>query len=324
MAQRKWKAELELFHSYLRRNGLKKTYQKDLILETFLSSEGHFSVDDIYALVRRRDKKVGAVTVFRTLKSLTACGIAREVLLGDGVTRFEHNYRHPVHHHIVCTECHRTIEYVCPTLDRIQEDVIRKYNFQPEFHRFQTFGVCQDCREQRTVTQSPLQDAERVFARDSLRMILRLQTRRMEFLRDLAARNPDPEGKAVFEAGVRDDGNHAAELRRKLEEIAAGEKHLEDAPPFLHFNAEELEALIPDRPGPERGGEVRMDATSAGELVRGLHRAAAGFFGEFAAKFSDTEGEQILLGFAGREAAQAGMAEGAAESVGAGPRKPAA
>ena len=151
-----------------------------------------------------------------------------------------------------------------------------------------------------------------------------MQARRMQFFRDIAARNADPDGKAVFEGSARDDENHAAELGRRLEEISAAEKHLEDAPPFLHFNAEELEALIPDRPGPERGGEVRMDATSAGELVRGLHRAAAGFFGEFAAKFSDTEGEQILLGFAGREAAQAGMAEGAAESVGAGPRKPAA
>ena len=80
MAMRKLKEETELFHAYLRQNGLKKTYEKDLILETFLNAEGHLSVDDIYALVKKRDKRVGVVTVFRTLKSLTACGIAREVL----------------------------------------------------------------------------------------------------------------------------------------------------------------------------------------------------------------------------------------------------
>ncbi len=68
MAMRKLKEEAELFHAHLRQNGLKKTYQKDLILETFLNVEGHLSVDDIYALVKKKDKRVGVVTVFRTLE----------------------------------------------------------------------------------------------------------------------------------------------------------------------------------------------------------------------------------------------------------------
>jgi len=36
----KLREETELFYSYLRQNGLKKTYQKDLILETFLTLKG--------------------------------------------------------------------------------------------------------------------------------------------------------------------------------------------------------------------------------------------------------------------------------------------
>ena len=109
MPGKKLKEETELFYAYLRQNGLKKTYQKDLILETFLNTEGHLSVEDIYSLVRKKDRKVGVVTVFRTLKSLTSCGISREITLGDGLTRFEHSYHHPHHHHIVCTECHKAI-----------------------------------------------------------------------------------------------------------------------------------------------------------------------------------------------------------------------
>src|SRR5512136_3272706 len=118
MQMRKLKEETEVFYAYLRQNGLKKTYQKDLILETFLNTEGHLSVEDIYALVKKRDRKVGIVTVFRTLKSLNACGIAREINLGDGLTRFEHCYQHPVHHHIICTKCLRVIEFLSPELCR--------------------------------------------------------------------------------------------------------------------------------------------------------------------------------------------------------------
>ena len=87
MPGRKLEAEKELFYEYLRQNGLKKTRQKDLILDTFLGNEGHMSVEDIYALVKKRDRRVGIVTVFRTLKSLNACGIAREINLGDGLTQ---------------------------------------------------------------------------------------------------------------------------------------------------------------------------------------------------------------------------------------------
>ena len=120
MPGKKLSEEKELFYAYLRQNGLKKTHQKDLILEAFLKTEGHLSVEDVYALVKKKDRRVGIVTVFRTLKSLTACGIAREISLGDGLTRFEHSFKHPYHHHIVCTKCSRTIEFTSPELEKIQ------------------------------------------------------------------------------------------------------------------------------------------------------------------------------------------------------------
>src|SRR5512146_1410068 len=218
MPNRKLKEETELFYTYLRQHGLKKTYQKDLILETFLNTEGHLSVEDIYALVKKRDKKVGVVTVFRTLKSLTACGIAREITLGDGLTRFEHSYHHPHHHHIVCTECHRAIEFVCPEPERIQDEIIQKYHFQPIHHRFQTYGICEDCREHRPVVEIQKHDTERIFARDAAKMALAMEIRCMEFYRDAAKRNQDSAGKEVFERMIREEESHIAELNMKVDE----------------------------------------------------------------------------------------------------------
>ena len=303
MSLRKLKEETELFYSFLRQNGLKKTYQKDLILETFLNTEGHLSVEDIYALVKKRDKKVGVVTVFRTLKSLTACGIAREITLGDGLTRFEHSYHHPHHHHIVCMECHKAIEFVCPELERIQGEIIQKYHFQPVHHRFQTYGICEDCREHRPVAETQKHDTERIFARDAVKMALSMENRCLEFYREAARRNLDPAGKEVFERMVHEVENHVADLNGKLDEIVKQEKDLEYAPIFLHFDPCELEALIPDLAKFERSGEFRLDSKASTELALSLNRASAEFFKIYAEKFAETQGKQILIGFASQESA---------------------
>jgi len=298
MSTRKLREETELFYSYLRQNGLKKTYQKDLILETFLNTEGHLSVEDIYALVKKRDKKVGVVTVFRTLKSLTACGIAREISLGDGLTRFEHNYHHPAHHHIVCTKCHRAIEFVCPDLEEIQNEIIQRYRFQPVHHRFQTYGICEDCRENRSVAETPKPDTERIFARDAVKMALSMQTRCLEFYRESAKGNQDVGAREFFEQMTEQEERHIADLNAKLEELTDKEQDLDRAPVFLHFNPCELDAMIPDVSHADRTEMPAMDAAGAMKLALALNDRTTEYFREYAEKFAETRGKRILLEFA--------------------------
>ncbi len=301
MPNRKLKEETELFYAFLRQNGLKKTYQKDLILETFLNTEGHLSVEDIYALVKKKDKKVGVVTVFRTLKSLTACGIAREITLGDGLTRFEHSYHHPHHHHIVCTVCHKAIEFISPELEKIQDEIIRKYHFQPVHHRFQTYGICEDCREHRPVSETQKHDTEKIFARDALQMAILMETRGLDFYRDALVRNVDPGGMQVLERIVQEEEAHLHELKSELEGLVGEERGLEHAPIFLHFDPCELERLIPDLRAYEKDGRLAIDAKNSLDVAVQLEQRAAGFFRDFADNFIETQGKKVLHKFAQEE-----------------------
>ncbi|MDX2032891.1 MAG: transcriptional repressor [Blastocatellia bacterium] len=143
--------EKEIFFEHLKSAGFKKTSQRELILEVFLRTEGHLSAEDLYNLVKVEDPTVGFTTVYRTLKLLHECGLAREERLGDGRARYEHNYNHQHHDHLICTECNSLIEFYSEIIERKQDEIAARYNFHPTHHSLRIFGVCADCQTKRKV-----------------------------------------------------------------------------------------------------------------------------------------------------------------------------
>ena len=143
--------EQEVFLKHIQRQGLKRTAQRDLILDVFLSTEGHLSGEDLYQLVREKDPTVGQTTVYRTLRLLTEAGLAREVRFGDGRAHYEHNYKHEHHDHMICSECGKIIEFYSPELEAIQDAMAAKYKFKLTEHLLRMIGVCADCQRQAKV-----------------------------------------------------------------------------------------------------------------------------------------------------------------------------
>lgn len=141
--------EKEIFFEHIRRAGLKKTTQRELILLIFLKTEGHLSAEDLYHLVKEQDPTVGYTTVYRTLKLLSECGLAREERLGDGRRRYEHHYNHQHHDHLICTVCGELIEFYSEVIERTQDEIAEQFDFELTHHSLRIFGVCSNCRQNR-------------------------------------------------------------------------------------------------------------------------------------------------------------------------------
>lgn len=139
--------EKEIFLRHIQRAGLKRTAQRELILDVFLHSEDHLSSEDLYRLVQKEDPNVGQTTVYRTLKLLTEAGLAREVRLGDGRMRYEPTNKFPHHDHMICTECGRTIEFYSEDLLNLQNLIAAEYGFEPTQHNLRIFGLCTLCQQ---------------------------------------------------------------------------------------------------------------------------------------------------------------------------------
>jgi len=136
-----------IFFNHLKRVGLKHTEQRDTILRAFLETRDHLSTDELHRLVKKKDAKIGFTTVYRTLKLLAECGLASEVAFQDGVARYEHQYNRRNHHHMVCTECGVSVEFFSPEIERLEQEIGKKYHYHTTRHTFQIYGVCEDCRK---------------------------------------------------------------------------------------------------------------------------------------------------------------------------------
>lgn len=138
--------EKEVLLKHLQKKGLKRTAQRDLILDIFLRTEEHLSSEDLYRLVQKEDPTIGQTTVYRTLKLLSEAGLAREVRFGDNRTHYEHNYKHQHHDHMICSECGRIIEFFSAELEGIQDAMAAKHRFQITQHLLRIIGICAECR----------------------------------------------------------------------------------------------------------------------------------------------------------------------------------
>lgn len=150
--------EQEVFLKHIQAKGLKRTAQRDLILEVFLRTEEHLSSEDLYRLVQKEDPTIGQTTVYRTLKLLTEAGLAREVRFGDGRTKYEHQYKHKHHDHMICSQCGRVIEFFSAELEAIQDRMAAKHKFEVTQHLLRIIGLCAECR--RANKQAEKRDSE--------------------------------------------------------------------------------------------------------------------------------------------------------------------
>ncbi|KAF0178290.1 MAG: Ferric uptake regulator Fur family [Nitrospirae bacterium] len=146
MTEQTQKTEKQIFAEFLARKNLRDTSQRELILDEFLRREQHISAEELYDVVKQRDRTIGQATVYRVLKLLCEAGLAREVNFGDGTMRYEHEFGHEHHDHLTCTACGKTIEVVDPAIETLQKALAEKYGFCLLNHEMYLYGTCAECQ----------------------------------------------------------------------------------------------------------------------------------------------------------------------------------
>jgi len=136
--------------------GFRITEGREAILNILINTSGkHLSAEDIYAKLQKQNPSIGLTTVYRTLDLLVEMGLIFKFDFGDKRARFEMiqgTAEEHHHHHLVCTGCHRVIDYTdfiseeVELLKKTEKGLSEKYGFDIKNHVIQFFGICDLCR----------------------------------------------------------------------------------------------------------------------------------------------------------------------------------
>ena len=120
----------------LQNSPYKCTHQRRVVLEVFVNNPGvHLSAEEVHDILKQKSADIGLATVYRALELLCSkeIGILQKIDFGDGCSRYELNLTEPnshQHHHMICTNCKKVIEFSEDMLDDLEADIMKKCGFK--------------------------------------------------------------------------------------------------------------------------------------------------------------------------------------------------
>ena len=142
-----YKQLLSDFKDLLKKNNLKFTIQREVILETLYNSDEHLTPEALHHLIQEEhpDLKTGIATVYRTLALLEESNVVTSLSFGAQGKKYELGAKEH-HDHFICTECSQITEFVDEEIEKRQHTIAQTLNFKMQDHSMQIYGICSECQ----------------------------------------------------------------------------------------------------------------------------------------------------------------------------------
>lgn len=130
----------------LRERGSRLTSHRLALIRLLATSEGHPNAMQLYESLRLQFPTISLATIYKTLALLKDEGEILEIDLHND-SHYDGNKPYP-HPHLICTHCSRIFDGdKVATIQKLNQEIEKKYNFQISRHQLVFYGVCQECRQ---------------------------------------------------------------------------------------------------------------------------------------------------------------------------------
>jgi Fur family peroxide stress response transcriptional regulator len=123
---------------------MRKTRQKEAILEVLMNTTSHPTADWVYNEVRKEIPNISLGTVYRNLRILCQLGEILELVLCGSLSRFD--ARRDNHYHFRCEKCGQVFDVDEPVNKEMDKIAARRTGFKIAYHRLEFYGQCLECQ----------------------------------------------------------------------------------------------------------------------------------------------------------------------------------
>lgn len=157
--------EKKQFKKLFKQEKIEDFEQRLTVLEAFLQTEKHVTVDELVALLSQDGRQLERKFVQDTLKLMSRFGFADQSNFDNGDLRYEHRHLGQHHDHMVCAKCRKILEFHDTRLEALQTEIANANGFQMFQHRMELYGICADCQSERlqSMTLTSARVGEKVF-----------------------------------------------------------------------------------------------------------------------------------------------------------------
>jgi len=134
-----------IFRRYLKRQGLKFTIERAMILDAVLGKEEVFEADQLMEEMRAAGHRVSKATIYRTLKHLLDANILTEVLIDSRQAHYQLAFGEPKGH-LVCPETNQITEFPIGELRDMVDRLCAEHGYDPVSYRFVIYGVSPEAK----------------------------------------------------------------------------------------------------------------------------------------------------------------------------------
>ncbi len=129
----------------LREGGHKLTHARLTVLDVLEKSDGHLTSTELLEKVNTVDPTIGRASVFRALDLFTRLSLVRPTYIDSSVTPTYVLLPDGHHHHVICTNCGRVIEFPDCGLTVLAGELETRLGVKINGHLLEFYGLCEDC-----------------------------------------------------------------------------------------------------------------------------------------------------------------------------------
>lgn len=138
----------EKIYAFIEKRGLRKTVQREAIIQAAFSTTEHYTADELIAMAKSIEPSVSRATVYRTLPLLVESGFLKEIDLGKEHKTYDPNFvNRPNHNHLICVDCQKVVEFEDKHIETLEDCISKRLGFSPAAKMIRIEATCDNLKK---------------------------------------------------------------------------------------------------------------------------------------------------------------------------------